>query len=880
MTTNQRSYAKIAAVLMSTCAYTALAQAQTFAPSVPAAAPQQVAQAQSSNPDQVAQARPAPQQQQAVIEEIIVEGQRVKEAALSNVAVDFARYGTQVQVISNYEIDTGGFTNFGELASGLIRGANIGYSPDEGEFTIRIDGGSDRDTLLLLDGVPTFDRGTPLEDLWGATAIDPRMIDSVEIFRGGQSLYYGGNGGLGVVSVRYKQPDGTGKGEVGTYFGAWKTREIYGNKSFALDSEGNHSVMFYGRSYETDAHEIFDASAYADTVIELGGKHEFPYSYNLVGAKYLWKFAPGSEFRAGVETATIDFRDSFPNDHIFNPNYTDYPKVLASLTSEVTDRLNVEVETYFSKPKLKNTEVDAQICRIPQSVLNPATGRPFTRASEYEAFAASRGLPIGCITNPDLSTKADRVSRTGFYVDANGQVKGTLQNPFRIGDPMGFVIQTVANFGTGVPVKGFGDGTQFSAGFIDYGANARAKYKWTDYLETVVGIQRTTSQDDSDPVYGVSDKKLNQTGVYGDMRFDLPFLGGTNISLAGRRDFNNQFDNNFIWKYSIRQEFDGGFYVRSSGGTSYNNPRAQEVGFFANTVSNPSLKTQDVETYGVGAGVNGEIGGGTYNVELGYFDTVISNLFGNAQIRDVCPGVDPTRVINPNIITPVEFCSNFRNFGLTPLSTATFNTLAEQDIKGYSFDFSLDLDQFTVDLSFTKQDSLEPNPVFGLTAVRAGTGQALTTVVPGRAGSERFRQSGERPEWLASALITYEPTDRWILSVNPKFQGKEWLYVQNNAARLVDAAGNRTNPDVNFGNYAVVNASVQYFHGEEKEHRFMLRVVNLFDKKYSERGGATDRAFSRAAIRGDLGVNDSNYYYTYQWNGKPLSFYLQYEYNF
>jgi hypothetical protein len=211
MTTNQRSYAKIAAVLMSTCAYTALAQAQTFAPSVPAAAPQQVAQAQSSNPDQVAQARPAPQQQQAVIEEIIVEGQRIKETALSNVAVDFARYGTQVQVISNYEIDTGGFTNFGELASGLIRGANIGYSPDEGEFTIRIDGGSDRDTLLLLDGVPTFDRGTPLEDLWGATAIDPRMIDSVEIFRGGQSLYYGGNGGLGVVSVRYKQPDGSEK---------------------------------------------------------------------------------------------------------------------------------------------------------------------------------------------------------------------------------------------------------------------------------------------------------------------------------------------------------------------------------------------------------------------------------------------------------------------------------------------------------------------------------------------------------------------------------------------------------------------------------------------------------------------------------------------
>ena len=115
------------------------------------------------------QAQQAPQEQNASrqpqnrdgLEEILVEGKAI-EKGVSVLAVDVARYGTQVQVISADEIATGGFTNFGELAAGLIRGANIGYSPDEGEFTIRIDGGTDRDTLLLLDGVPTFDRGTPL----------------------------------------------------------------------------------------------------------------------------------------------------------------------------------------------------------------------------------------------------------------------------------------------------------------------------------------------------------------------------------------------------------------------------------------------------------------------------------------------------------------------------------------------------------------------------------------------------------------------------------------------------------------------------------------------------------------------------------------------
>lgn len=346
----------------------------------------------------------------AELEEVIIEGRRVREE-MSSVAFDSAKFGSQVQIITSAEVDTGGFTNFGELAAGLIRGANIGYSPDEGEFTIRIDGGSDRDTLLLLDGVPTFDRGTPLEDLWGATAIDPRMIDSVEILRGGQSLYYGGNGGLGVVSVRYKEPAGELKGEFGAYYGDFKTREVYGNVSYPIDDAGAHSVMFYGRSYETDAHEIFSPSAYNDVVLELGGYHEFPYTYNLIGGKYRWNIDDDTVLKAGVELATVDFRDSFPNDHIFNLNYTDYPKFQASVTTKFRDNVFFEAEAFFQNPQLKNSEVDAQLCRIPQSVLNPATKRPFTLAADYETYARANGLPVGCVTNPETSTKADRTSR-------------------------------------------------------------------------------------------------------------------------------------------------------------------------------------------------------------------------------------------------------------------------------------------------------------------------------------------------------------------------------------------------------------------------------------------------------------------------------------
>jgi outer membrane receptor protein involved in Fe transport len=814
-----------------------------------------------------------------VLEEVRVEGRRFTEQ-MSTTAYEAAKFGIQVQLITADEVDTGGFTNFGELASGLIRGANIGYSPDEGEFTIRIDGGSDRDTLLLLDGVPTFDRGTPLEDLWGATAIDPRMIETVEILRGGQSLYYGGNGGLGVVSVRYKEPKGQQAGEFGVYYGDFKTREVYGNVAYPIGSSDAHSVMLYGRSYETDAHEIFSREAYNDVVLELGGRHDFPYTYNLIGGKYRWNINDYTTLKIGAELATIDFRDSFPNDHIFNLNFTEYPKLNAAFTTELSDKIDFEAEAFFQAPTLKNSEVDAQICRIPSSVLNPMTGRPFTLASEFETYARANNIPAGCVTNPDTSPRADRTSRDGFYVDAQGRVLGTLQNPFRVGDGMGFVIQTVAAFGTGVPVKGFGEGTQFKAGYKEYGANARTKFRWTENFETVVGVQHVSSQDNSAPEYGVSDGKITSTGVYADVRANLDFLEGTSLSVAGRQDFNNIFDNTFIWRASARQEFAGGYYVRGSAGTSYSNPRAQELGLYANSQNNPSLETQEVETFGLGAGINGELKGGTFNVELGYFDTQLSNLFGNAQIRNVCPGVDPTQVINPNIITPTEFCERFPSSGLSPLDSATFNTRATQDIKGYTLDMALDLEKWTLDFSFTKQESFELNPLFGLAAVRANTGQLLTSVVPGEAGSERLRQSGERPEWMASALLTYTPNDRWVISLNPRWQGPEYLYVQNNAARLVDTAGNRTNPDVNFGDYFVLNASVQHFMGEDRQHRLMMRVVNVLDEDYWERGGATDRAFSRAGVRGEVGPNNPGYFYTYGWNGKPLSFYFQYEYNF
>lgn len=106
-------------------------------------------------------------------------------------------------------------------------------------------------------------------------------------------------------------------------------------------------------------------------------------------------------------------------------------------------------------------------------------------------------------------------------------------------------------------------------------------------------------------------------------------------------------------------------------------------------------------------------------------------------------------------------------------------------------------------------------------------------------------------------------------------------YAPNALARLVDANGNRVVEDINFGNYFVLNGSIQYYLGEEREHRLMIRLVNILDEEYFERasGGSTLQV-SRAAVRGEIGPQNSAFYRQYGWNGKPRSVWVQYEFNF
>ncbi|HBU36048.1 MAG TPA: TonB-dependent receptor, partial [Hyphomonas sp.] len=279
----------------------------------------------------------------------------------------------------------------------------------------------------------------------------------------------------------------------------------------------------------------------------------------------------------------------------------------------------------------------------------------------------------------------------------------------------------------------FGTTDQRESGYVDYGLNARATYTVNEYIELVAGLQNTTYKDNSDDSFGVKDVKLTSTGVYGDLRLSLPVLDGFSGSFAARQDFNDNFDDQSIWKVGLRQNLGYGIYARGSGGTSYSLPKIDEIGAFGSGANiNPGLEPQEVSAFNVGAGIDGDIFGGTYNVEIGYFETEIENLFSSRAIGAVCYEY-ANDVANPlfnnlnndtaaieqnrrNIIPPSEFCATAAAGLNDPGETVAVNALRQQDIEGFTIDVAFDFDQWQADFSYTDMESLEPNPVFGTMA--------------------------------------------------------------------------------------------------------------------------------------------------------------------
>jgi iron complex outermembrane receptor protein len=755
------------------------------------------AQAQSTGPSPSDE---NPQQQNDVV---TVTGQIIQASEQAASAIEF---GNAVQVISAEDVMKTGATNFAEAVQFLVKGVNIGYSPDEGEYTIRLDGGGDRDTLVVLDGVPTYDRGPALEDIWGATTIDPHMIERLEVFRGGNSLFYGSNGGVGVVSIVTKAPDGTNKGEFGINYGSFDTRELWGNYSFPLDAGGAHSLMFYGSMQETDGPRIFNPALFTDNVAAAGAVQHYPLNRNNIGAKYLWRIDDTTAFRANAQYTEVVFQDPFPNTEVYSENTVRYPIMDGLFEKRWNDSFFTEASVYYSNPQLWNTELYPEVC---------------TR-------------PAGC---PDPNNPARTIPR-GAWTGA---------------------VEPFAN-------KGFGYSNQRTGAYKELGATVRNTVKLGQWFEAVGGAQWVQYKDASDPEFAIQDQDNQVTGVFVDLRPKLPFSPDTAISLAVRTDFSDAFDSKTIWKFGVRQPLPAGLYVRANGGTSYSLPRTNEL--FTNiptpspvpaggfgSIGNPDLGVEETETYNAGFGMQNRWGDIGFSAEVGGFWTDITDRISTFSVNNT----------DPNF--PIDPACGRNNCVLAPTYSIWYNNSAVTEIRGLTAEADLTIgDQWRFNAAYTSQDASE------------------------NAGSRKGMQLGETPSWFATAIAEWTSKNkRFTAQLMPRFQGAEWATGGPAIAGTTRGAdlSTKTPADTgvpryryNFGDYTVVNATLSYLAGDELQHRFTLRVVNIFDEVYAERYGFATQQYGAAFNRGEYTTNDDRYYFGYPFEGKPRSFFISYQTKF
>ncbi len=695
-------------------------------------------------------------------EEVVVTAEKKVFASVK--AVEAVKYGNAVQIVTADDIRASGASNMAEMAQFLVKGVNIGYSPDEGEYTIRLDGGGDRDTLVIRDGVPLYDRGPALEDIWSSTIIDPHMVERMEVFRGGNSLFYGSNGGIGVVSLVSKKPDGTRKGEFGISWGSFQSREVWGNYAFPIDEAGKHSVMAYGSMQATDGPRIYNPNDFVDNVALAGGIQDYPLNRNEIGLKYLWQIDNATALRINAEYTESWFQDAFPDREIHSPNTVRYPILDASFEKRWSPALLTEVTAYFTNPKIWNTEVYPDICKVAAGCLNPATNK-------MVAFGVYSG----------------KVFPNGAY-------------------------------------RGFGTTNQPRAGFKEMGFSVRNTINLGEYLELVAGAQTVEYQNDSAVQFPVGNATNTTTGLFVDFRPKLPFSPETAISVGARTDFLSGSDNKTIWKMAFKQPVWGGLYVRGNGGTSYSLPKVTELNNITSTsVGNPNLEPESTKTYNGAIGFNHQYNDISVSVELGAFKTEITKrIQGTTDFRIPAGNGFPAR-------------------------NTFFNNTALTRILGATADVDVNIGRnWHLGLGYTAQDS------------------SLTS------GLLKGEQINETPSWLVDGTMSWTSDDeRLNLVVLPRIQGSEW------------STGGLTNPVIgrgsirkNFGDYTVVNATINYFMGANRQHQLQLRVVNLFDEKYAERYGFGNQLYGSAYNRGEFTTASPKYYFGYPFEGKPRSFYV------
>ncbi|MFK7792926.1 MAG: TonB-dependent receptor plug domain-containing protein [Devosiaceae bacterium] len=125
-------------------------------------------------------------------------------APFRGIATPIARAGSAVSVITREEIDQSGQTSVAEILR-AVPGVEFTSAGGFGSNSdVRIRGGEQQHTMVLIDGVPVTNTVSP-RNVFDFSTIAPDIIESIEVLRGPQSALYGSDAIGGVINIVTRQ---------------------------------------------------------------------------------------------------------------------------------------------------------------------------------------------------------------------------------------------------------------------------------------------------------------------------------------------------------------------------------------------------------------------------------------------------------------------------------------------------------------------------------------------------------------------------------------------------------------------------------------------------------------------------------------------------
>ena len=274
------------------------------------------------------------EEEPALVEEIIVQAQRVEET----IPLDLRRFGNRVEVITAEELQRGGFNDVAQGLQMTVPGLYL--APKNGAFDYvgcSLQGSRCQDILWLIDGVRINNR------LYNSTSpldtVPAHMVERIEVLYGGQGIFYGTQSVAGVVNIVTKSFSDSQGGRVG--LGVDGNDGLHANVDYRASS-GDHRFVLYASSDEADGIQPYKDEDIQPSTTD----RDRSYDVTTLGLKYAYEASERARLSLQYQhtDAELDFARAYLNYDTFNARDEDILTLKYDL--QATDSVGLFVKAY------------------------------------------------------------------------------------------------------------------------------------------------------------------------------------------------------------------------------------------------------------------------------------------------------------------------------------------------------------------------------------------------------------------------------------------------------------------------------------------------------------------------------------------------------